>query len=64
MATLITLENSYQPFRLLKSTRGGNKIIEGGFIYGQQSRAGEVTHIGSVSEEESAKRVYIQRACR
>ena len=33
-----------QPFRLIKSQRGGNKLVERGYIYGVQRRAGEVTH--------------------
>ena len=37
-------QNSHQPFSLIMSTRGGNKMIDGAFIYGQQRRAGEVIH--------------------
>ena len=33
-----------QPFRLIKSQRGGNKLLERGYIYGMQRRAGDVTH--------------------
>ena len=33
-----------QPLRLIKSQRGGNKLVEGGYIYGVQRRVGEVTH--------------------
>ena len=44
MATTIISENNHQSFTLIKSSKGGNKLIEGGFIYGQQRRAGEVIH--------------------
>ena len=44
MATPVIAENTHQPFRLIKSTRGAYKMIEGGYIYGQQRRAGEVIH--------------------
>ena len=45
MATTIITDNiTHQPFKLIKSTRGGNKMIDGGFIYGQQRIVGEVIH--------------------
>ena len=33
-----------QPFRLIRSQRGGSKLVEGGYVYGVQRRVGEVTH--------------------
>ena len=33
-----------QPFRLTRSQRGAEKLIEGGYSYGKQRRAGGVTH--------------------
>ena len=33
-----------QSFRLTKSQRGGEKLLERGYIYGMQRRAGDVTH--------------------
>ena len=44
MATTIISENNHPSFTLIKSSKGGNKLIEGGFIYGQQRRVGEVVH--------------------
>ena len=36
MATTIISDDTHQPFRVIKSKRGGNKMVEGGFVYGQQ----------------------------
>ena len=45
MATTIITDNiTQQPFMLIKSTRGGKKMIDGGFINGQQRKVGEVIH--------------------
>ena len=45
MATTIMADNiTHQPCMLIKSTGGGNKMIDGGFIYGQQRKVGEVIH--------------------
>ena len=45
MATTIITDNiTHQPFMLIKSTSGGNKMIDGAFIYGQQRIVGEVIH--------------------
>ena len=32
------------PFKLMKTQRGGNKLVERGYIYGGHRRVGEVTH--------------------
>ena len=34
-----------QPFRLIRSQRGAEKLTEGGFSYGKQRRVGGVTHL-------------------
>ena len=45
MATTIITDNiTHQPFMRIKSTSGGNKMIDGAFIYGQQRIVGEVIH--------------------
>ena len=45
MATTIIADNiTHQPCMLIKSTGGGNKMIDGGFIYGQQRKVVEVIH--------------------
>ena len=44
MATTIISENNHQSFSFIKSSKGCIKLIEGGFIYGQQRRVGEVVH--------------------
>ena len=33
-----------QPFRLVKSERGGTKLTENGYKYGMQRRVGEMIH--------------------
>ena len=35
-------EFPYQSFTLMKSQRGGDKLVEGGYTYGKQRRLGEV----------------------
>ena len=46
MATTIMADNiTHQPFMLIKSTRGGNKMIDGGCIYGEQWKVGEAIHL-------------------
>ena len=32
------------PFKIIKTQRGGNKLVERGYIYGEHRRVGEVTH--------------------
>ena len=44
MAITIISENNHHSFSLIKLSKGGIKLIEGGFIYGQQRRVGEVVH--------------------
>ena len=33
-----------QPFRLIKSCRGGEKLVEGDYLYDRQRRVGDVKH--------------------
>ena len=44
MAISIISENNHQSFVSIKSSKGGCKLIEGGFVYGQQRRVREVVH--------------------
>ena len=38
------MEPPDQPFRLVKSERGGTKLTESGYMYGMQRRVGEMIH--------------------
>ena len=57
-ATSIISENNHQSFVVIKLSKGGNKMIEGGFGYGQQRRVGEA---GNVSAEEFEKPEFTSR---
>ena len=49
-----------QPFRLIKTNRGADKLIEGGFVYTKNSRAGEVTHWRCEQRGECKARIHTE----
>ena len=51
-------ENNGTTFRLIKSSRGGNKLEENGFLFDKHKILGEFL-IENVKEEKSAKRDFI-----
>ena len=54
---------SHPEFKLIRSSRGGLKLSEGGYIYEKQRIYGELTH-WQCEEKETVKLDYIQRKYR
>ena len=48
------------PFRQIRTTRGGFKLTEGGYIYAKQRRVGEVTHWQCERKEVCKARVHTE----